>query len=935
MELAYAALMTESDIGDDLLSRLRPYLDSVRDAGGDIIEEVGSELTQKTSAGITGLGLKTAGAVHRAIRNRMSRAKAKKQLDADLKDAQTPAEREAAHRRFLSANPFLKESLEALLERRDYLLALADACNDLPIADLVPGGHRLRDVYVAPTLVQLSGDENTPRADRKTGQHALPDEGSHVVFGDAGSGKSSLARFMAGTLALTILQNENATALDQHRLPVYVQAAGLTDGSWAAALQRSVTNQLGLRHIAPLADTFFDPHTTHGHRVWTVLIDGFDEIDDPDQRLSVYHAVVALQEREAESFRFILFARPDSIPVPEKGFKAWRVEPLTDASRLIERYLKTGAQRKALTRLLALPDYREIARNPFFVAMSATLVSESPQLPSEPFALVEAFIERGIETVARGSTERRAAIAELLSLVAATPDINVHELVISRRKTCASLSDSAATLRMRRDVDKALRGTGLLKLIPNGAYQFLHRLIDRHIFAENMARTEVPDREVWARRDPNQIGWASVEQLIVRWSENGEDVASAVEALGDFGRAGRDAMLHLALQLPNVPDRAFDHALSGLISKLEDGDITAAEEDLLPRLASRRPVFLNRLKHTIRNNYFSYCMLPAASAVAKAGCFGDVHSTLLSVVAEEDGDPSTQVSAAQILFEHGAREVALACFRRIIDEAPDSWERLEAATQLYKAVSEEQNLQVLRDLIIRDYVEGGAPVAPFSVRKIIDLGEIELVLPLLRQAAQPTSRASIGFDFTEQLEAARLLGAHRPAEGISSLRALLAQEGINLRSQAELLSALYSLDPESDALEQLSLLVKAAPTEADWRVIDILVERNMDAVAWEAAEAVLTDQIRRHSFDHSAREIAERILLFAPEGALEKLILEGVARCPTPDLASALALVGRSADARKHLVTMLEGSDKTVSIRAARRLAVVGGRPMAVRASPD
>ncbi len=149
--------MAERSSTDDLLSRLGPYLEIVRGAGGDILDEVGSELTQKAAGGITSLGLKTAGAIHRAVRNRFRRARAKRNLDEELASAKSLTEREAAHRRFLSADPHLRDSLAALLERRDYLLALQAYCDDLPISSLVPGQFRLGEVFIPPLLIPEVG----------------------------------------------------------------------------------------------------------------------------------------------------------------------------------------------------------------------------------------------------------------------------------------------------------------------------------------------------------------------------------------------------------------------------------------------------------------------------------------------------------------------------------------------------------------------------------------------------------------------------------------------------------------------------------------------------------------------------------------------------------------------------------------------------------
>lgn len=89
--------MIEGLSTDDLLPRLKPYLAAARQTGGDVLNEVGTELTSKAVGSLTGLGFRALGAVQRAIRNRFHHARAKKQLDLDLDASRSDADRESAY----------------------------------------------------------------------------------------------------------------------------------------------------------------------------------------------------------------------------------------------------------------------------------------------------------------------------------------------------------------------------------------------------------------------------------------------------------------------------------------------------------------------------------------------------------------------------------------------------------------------------------------------------------------------------------------------------------------------------------------------------------------------------------------------------------------------------------------------------------------------
>lgn len=919
--------MTEG-IDDELISGLRPFFDRAREMGSEILGDIGSDLGEKAAGGLTDYGIKATSAFGRAIKNRFDRRRAKGRLGDDLAEANTDAERELALRRYLSADPTLRKSLATIVERRNYLGALAEICDDLPVTELVSGHHRLSHVFIPPDIL---GPEGSHQASPRPASPTLfGSDADHLILGDAGSGKSSLARWLTIASVRSVLTDENSVALDQLRLSVYLSAADLQDTNWTDALHHAVSKQLGLRGVSRLTPDFFDPGSDEAHRLWTICIDGFDEIDDEARRHAIFRTVMDLRARGTDNFRFMLFARPGSLPPADDKLQVWRIAALADAQRLIDRYVSSPDIKAKLSDLLARPDYREIARNPLFVAMSATLFESVPELPTRSHALIEAFVERGVEFVARGSSERHDALMELLSKIAATPQIGRNALLSEARSACKELSKASATIRIMQDVDQALRNTGLLRVSASGEYRFLHRLIDRHLFAIAMAATETPDSAIWHRLDPSRIGWAGVEQLCVHWAESGVDVGATIAALADFGDIGRDTSLRLAIQLPSVPDEPFERAFDDFASSFEEGDVDETHHELLPRLARLRPTIRNFLIRLVTDEWASLETGSAARALAEAGYFEPIRERLLEMALNEEGETSGLSDVADVLLENGEREAALDLLRSMSETGFEAYERLDAACQLYAAERTRENLFLLRQIVEQDFEEAGEEADSLLIDRLFETGEHELALPLLRRAAAPPSQSIRGRDFDDRVAAARRLDAYRPGEGLEALDLLLVHPGIELRQQAEILAAIDAIRPDGDARRRLRNLTEATPLQTDWRVVDILLDWNLDDVAWNAGRALILHQFAKRRFDVDGETVLERIAMVTPTDQVEALIRTGLATCASVDLVEALTLVEKGHEARSILEAMLGTQEKDIAIEAAVTLAGLGGRPRAL-----
>lgn len=918
-----------ASVEEELLGRLKPFLDFARGASGDVMKEVGSTLTEKTVGGLTSLGVRTAGAVHRAIANRFARSRARHRFTKEMAQAGDNAAREAACRRFLHADPFLRQSLAALLERRDYLRALQAYCDELPLIDLVPGNHRLGEVFVTPDLIATGLEPN--RSETNCRPERLLDGRHHFVQGEAGSGKSTLGRWLAGRMAGDLLNDHQAPALDQLRLPIYVSAAELSSRSWAQALREASDAQLGLREISPLSAEFFDPRATHGHRQWTVIVDGLDEIDDPKQRRAIWRAITAVHASEADAFRFIVFARPDpAVDVPQQ-FDRWRIAPLRAPGALVERYARATDVQTSLTALLERRDYREVSRNPLFVAMAAALFERHQTLPSRPHELIEAFVARGLSRAARREPERAQALERLLEHIAEGSARNARELMAAEPTLYATIAPGFSVLEREAELDQRLIETGLVRRSGDGSIRFLHRLIERYFVANALAAKTRPSREVWYEIEPRRLGWAAVEQLCARWVELDLDVEEAITGLSEHGSEARDVVLRLAVHLPDVVDSAFARAFDALVRELEAGEVTALHAELLPGLAMERPDFRRRMISIALRDGYGFTLLPIATALAKAGHFNAIRDAVIRIARDDEQDDHFRYEAAELLLEREKDPAfALEILHDIALQGESGWVRFQAAHRLCQNLDDAETIELLREVVRETYIEGDERLDSRILEALLTLGETELALPLLEEAANPHADDIDFLIVRDAVRAAELLANYDPEAGRVALERTLSQPKRSLRDRAEILRSLDRIEPLGGHRARLIELAQTAPHEVDWRVVDILVDWDEAEVAWTAVQTICRKAFRLPHLPGSVLQALSRVLPMVPEERGADLIREGLMRQPHPELARYLAIVGRSAEARVHLTRLLDLGNFELAKRAAHALARVGNNARAV-----
>jgi len=354
----------------------------------------------------------------------------------------------------------------------------------------------------------------------------------HLVIGDAGSGKSTASRYLAWR-CFEALQAPEAPSFTEEfglegdaPLPVYLRLEDFAKfaDSGRDGLLECAANFWRTKAGAPLFSADDLRLTLQSRPVW-LLLDGLDELSNPDHRQELAETVPALI-REYPGLRITLTTRPavvtdellHSLNLPVfylLDLESRQVE--TFAQKYFQANLADGTEaaaraQKFLNALENVPAAQKLATNPLLLTVIAVLHYKEDKLPESRAELYEKCIEQLIAQRAAtpgkletGKIEfkyptgtplidwRSAEILDFLRQLAfrvlespesdvfLTPDFVRRQLletdISERAKESGALEDAA-----REFLNECDRKLGLLAF-RGGHYVFVHRTFQEYLAA--------------------------------------------------------------------------------------------------------------------------------------------------------------------------------------------------------------------------------------------------------------------------------------------------------------------------------------------------------------------------------------------------------------------------------------------------------------------
>ncbi|THD81666.1 MAG: hypothetical protein E7812_02275 [Phenylobacterium sp.] len=911
-----------------LTSELSPYMQEVLSKAG---QEVAADLIAKgMEALVKGAG-RGARSIAISLRNRLRSSNQSKEALEFFTEAWAQAgdgpEREAAIRKLLETDPQFATSASALIQRRDYAVALRDCAAELPVAGLETSVS-LPDFYVPLPLLAENSDGKRPE---KVDAAHLALEGNHLVISEAGGGKSSLLRSLAFHEASQLLDDSTALAFDQLRLPVLMHArAMLSAADFSSALRLGAIEALGTFLRTPLPADFFAPGAAEGHRRWLVLIDGLDELDEKDRDRLL--RVVASHATRGDAFHFVLTGRSEVLAnsLPIEGFGRWSIAPLDEGERLslIDRYLTDQKLRQTFASSIGAGPFAYITQRPLFLVMSATLFADTGELFGRKADLLEHFSVFLCGKVVGDVAERRDPLLQILRLVATKADTR-RALLLRHRPLIEGLVGAMSTIALERELDRLLLRTGLIRKVGE-RYRFSHDVLRSYFAALKLSDRHQPGAETLKTLDPFTTGWETISLLGQIWSARGLDVELLVRSLLEFGEGGLRCATELIAATPAISDIPAVRIAEQLLREARETGPTFRAGELLPILARERKAVAFKLYNQLYSEeytdrtFISECLLDA-------GLEDEAIEHLLWLADDAEGYSPDRVRAAELLLKHGHPEEALSALRDVASNGDEHWAVVDAAMQLYRLERTEANKMQLADLLAS---EPGPHESVFmsTFAELVALGELDLALPRLRAAASAELKEKGWGTRDDAIEAAVAIGKHHDRnEGKQLLEALL-RDAKELRQEADVISAIAELGFDEQARTEIRQSLTRHPLAIEDYSLKLLSKLGLTDVAQATLEKVLEERLSDPRIrSHEIIRLVEQAPGDASRSRLANILRRHLPERRDPRLVTCLATLGATEEARERLKGYLEAPDISEQVDAAGELCALGEQTIGIR----
>lgn len=901
---------------DSLVSQLSPYM---AEALPDIATNLASTGVEAAAAATVG-GLRSIGkSISRRFRQSRASSHARAEFERNWAEALTPSQREKAIRDLLNEDPSFAALLDMLLLRRDFVAAVASYCNRLPALD---EDLLLSDVYVPLSIRSMAG---TLSASETSGQSEITSAGNHIIEGGAGSGKSTFLRYLARAEAQGLLRDKHDVAFDELRLPCLIRAEDLVvSDDLATTLHRVMTTSLAGLLTQPLPSDFFVTSAVNGHRNWLIFVDGVDEVEGRRRR-EVWDIIRLHAERD-NAFRFIITTRSEAMPSTSIGevISHWKMDPIDASGQVVfaSNYISSEDSRNKFSKILEQREFRYVAQNPLFLAMSAQIFSRTGEMHKRKIDLYEHYLAFVLSKVAGSDMARISNLNQLLCLVARGLD-TPKELVRQHASFVRALTASFSILEAEEALGRLLERTGLIRRNAN-KLRFSHDSFRSYFRAIYLAKQSAPGAEILKEIDPFREGWAVVEHVMLRWGRDGRDIGPVLQSLLEFGDQGHQCAAAVIASSDGGHDSVACSIAERLLRDAREMGPTVADTESLVILAENSSAVYELLVEELGSTTFVSDTF-IAECLLDAGHTSEALDELSWIAENRKGYSPDRVVAAELLLKHGYRDGALVALRDVALNGDEYWAMAKAASILYEHARTLENRQILANLCVAEDKEPSDTISTSTLSRLMELGEVELALPHLEAATRLSSKnVHDFFSRQEAIEAAKSIALyHNRAAGKQILEQML-EVANTIREKGEIASALADLGFEQEARSAIRCSLQVDGFEVDWLVADLLVRLGLGDEARSAVEAAVSHLLGKDPRVYEAVTLIEYALPILNKEPMAALVHSRARSLKEPGLARGLALLGEPDDARALLSAFIRDGNIDLRIRAAGELCELG-----------
>ncbi|MBV7326785.1 HEAT repeat domain-containing protein [Chloroflexi bacterium TSY] len=722
-----------------------------------------------------------------------------------------------------------------------------------------------------------------------------------VILGDPGAGKTTLMRYLALQNALAMRQSKTEVqGLGQTRLPLFLRIATYAEHGNG----RSLSDFLPLcicgeqTEETPLSVLIQERLQTGD---CLILLDGLDEIVEPDQRAEIAQAINSLvREHERTGNRFVITSRVAGYrTAPLSGDIAhYRVQDMNDAQikRFLERWchaverfqtpnLTAQAQnaQAEIDNIMAAVEsntgVRRLATNPLLLRTLALIHRTGATLPERRIELYRLAAETLIRDwqLARGipqealvhEKEATRLLAELAAWMHAEKPAGIategevrHQLALVKGRLLNQEPDHPdVEIAVDDFLTRIREHTGLFVERAPRRFGFMHLTFEEY-FAARWLVARPPKAAARIRTKLHQPRWE--EPILLAIGFYGEEFPDDVDSLVQEAILGRELGgpspyeeilqrdLLFALRClgdqevgPTLQQNLISQALHAYFVGTTVGRIPALESLILQRITEIQRskaghAFLNAFINKLSDESESV-RRSAALALSNATLSEEAVSALLQTLHDES--ESVRRSAAEALRTATKSEEAVSALLQTLQDESESV-RSNAAFALRTATKSEEVVAALLQAL-QDESESVRRSAALALSTATKSEEVVAALLQALQDESESVRRSAAFALrtatkSEEVVAALLQALQDESESVRRSAALALS---NATKSGEVVAALLqALQDESASVRSSVALALSNATLSEEAVAALLqaLQDESESVRSNAAEALRT-----------------------------------------------------------------------------------------------